>query len=55
MKEDKSTKAELRERVFRQAVELAELRTAAHHLLNVTTNPPEVERPLRKLLYGEAE
>jgi len=31
------------------------LRNAVHALLNVTTNPPEVERPLRELLYGDQE
>ena len=30
-----------------------QLRAAVHALLNVTTNPPEVERPIRELLYGE--
>ena len=32
---------------------LAELRVAVHEFFNVTTNPPEIERRLRELIYGK--
>ena len=36
------------------ALELAELRAAVHEMLNTTTNPPETELRLRKIMYGKS-